>query len=60
MKKIFFIFAMMLMSVVSALAEESSEEFSLNEYKATYSGAHFTITGDECDVSAANMDLEQD
>lgn len=49
MKKIFFIFAMMLMSVVSALAEESSEEFSLNEYKATYSGAHFTITGDECD-----------
>lgn len=49
MKKIFFIFAMMLMSVVSALAEESSEEFSLNENKATYSGAHFTITGDKAD-----------
>ena len=45
MKKIFFIFAMMLMSVVSVWAEESSESFNMNEMKLSYSGDHFEISG---------------
>ena len=45
MKKIFFIFAMMLMSVVSVWAEESSESFLMNENKLSYSGDHFEISG---------------
>ena len=45
MKKIFFIFAMMLMSVVSVWAEESSESFYMNENKLSYSGDHFEISG---------------
>ena len=45
MKKIFFIFAMMLMSVVSVWAEELSEYFCMNENKLSYSGDHFEISG---------------
>ena len=47
MKKIFFIFAMMLMSVVSALAEESSEYFYMDEIELSYFGDHFDILGDK-------------
>ncbi len=58
MKKIFFIFAMMLMSVVSALAEESSVEYYLkdlkdlkksddNYYVAGYIGSRIIVEG-EC------------
>lgn len=51
MKKIFFIFAMMLMSVVSALAEESYEEFYMTGCVLTYHGEHnhFTVSGDDND-----------
>jgi len=49
MKKIFFIFAMMLMSVVSALAEESYEEFYMTDWKQTYHDNHFTVSGDKYD-----------
>lgn len=49
MKKIFFIFAMMLMSVVSALAEESYEEFSMTDWDQIYHDEHITVSGDECD-----------
>lgn len=51
MKKIFFIFAMMLMSVVSALAEESYEEFYMTDKKLTYHDEHnhFTVSGDKND-----------
>ncbi len=51
MKKIFFIFAMMLMSVVSALAEESYEEFPMTDWKLTYHDEHnhFTVSGDDND-----------
>ena len=49
MKKIFFIFAMMLMSVVSALAEESYEEFYMTDWEQTYHDEHnhFTVSGDD-------------
>ena len=54
MKKIFFIFAMMLMSVVSALAEESSVEYDLKEsynkgYVAGYIGSRIIVEGEEGD-----------
>ena len=51
MKKIFFIFAMMLMSVVSALAEESYEEFSMTDWEQIYHDDHnhFTVSGDDYD-----------
>ncbi len=51
MKKIFFIFAMMLMSVVSALAEESYEEFPMTDLELTYHDEHnhFTVSGDKND-----------
>ena len=51
MKKIFFIFAMMLMSVVSALAEESYEEFPMTDEELTYHDDHnhFTVSGDKND-----------
>lgn len=54
MKKIFFIFAMMLMSVVSALAEESSVEYDLKEsynngYVADYSGSRIIVEGEDGD-----------
>lgn len=47
MKKIFFIFAMMLMSVVSVWAEELSEYFFMDENGLIYSGDHFDISGDK-------------
>lgn len=49
MKKIFFIFAMMLMSVVSALAEESYEEFPMTDWEQTYHDEHITVSGDDND-----------
>ena len=54
MKKIFFIFAMMLMSVVSALAEESSVEYDLkesynNDYVADYPGSRIIVEGEDGD-----------
>lgn len=49
MKKIFFIFAMMLMSVVSALAEESYEEFPMTDWVQTYHDEHITVSGDDYD-----------
>lgn len=54
MKKIFFIFAMMLMSVVSALAEESSVEYDLKEsynkgYVAGYIGSRIIVEGEDGD-----------
>ena len=54
MKKIFFIFAMMLMSVVSALAEESSVEYDLKEsynkgYVAGYIGSRIIVEGESGD-----------
>ena len=57
MKKIFFIFAMMLMSVVSALAEESSVEYDLkdlkksynNYYVAGYIGSRIIVEGESGD-----------
>lgn len=46
MKKIFFIFAMLLMSVVSVWAEELSETISMTTRNQTiYTGSHFTIEG---------------
>lgn len=46
MKKIFFIFAMLLMSVVSVWAEELSETISMTtRNKTIYTGSHFTIEG---------------
>jgi len=47
MKKIFFIFAMLLMSVVSVWAEELSEYFYMDESGLSYSGDHFDISGDK-------------
>lgn len=54
MKKIFFIFAMMLMSVVSALAEESSVEYDLtesynNDCVADYPGSRIIVEGEDGD-----------
>ena len=54
MKKIFFIFAMMLMSVVSALAEESSVEYDLTDlssrgYVAGYIGSRIIVEGENGD-----------
>ena len=51
MKKIFFIFAMMLMSVVSALAEESYEEIPMTGWEQIYHDEHnhFTVSGDDND-----------
>lgn len=54
MKKIFFIFAMMLMSVVSALAEESSVEYDLTDlssrgYVAGYIGSRIIVEGEDGD-----------
>lgn len=47
MKKIFFIFAMLLMSVVSVWAEELSETITITtKNKKTYTGDHFTISGE--------------
>lgn len=46
MKKIFFIFTMLLMSVVSVWAEELSETIIMTENgKNIYTGTHFTIEG---------------
>jgi len=46
MKKIFFIFTMLLMSVVSVWAEELSETITITtKNKYTYTGDHFTIEG---------------
>lgn len=46
MKKIFFIFTMLLMSVVSVWAEELSETITITtKNKNTYTGDHFTIKG---------------
>ena len=54
MKKIYFVFAMLLMSITSALAEESSnefthEEFFLTDCEITCYGNDFTVYGEECD-----------
>ena len=48
MKKIFFVFAMLFMTVISALAEESTETFYTST-GTTYSDGHFTIEGTYCD-----------
>lgn len=45
MKKIFFIFAMLLMSVVSVWAEDSSGKINLNKGTSSYDTGHFTISG---------------
>lgn len=55
MKKIFFIFAMMLMSVVSALAEESSVEYDLTDLSSHgyvaggYIGSRIIVEGEDGD-----------
>ena len=50
MKKIFFIFAMMFMSLVSALAQESSESFNFEEdTELSYSRVHFDVKGTAVD-----------
>ena len=53
MKKIYFVFAMLLMSITSALAEESSNELTPEEFfltcKITCYGNDFTVYGEECD-----------
>ena len=49
MRKVFFIFAMLLTSVVSVMAEESFEEFFRLYTNNSYTGAHFTITADGFD-----------
>ena len=55
MKKIFFIFAMMLMSVVSALAEESSVEYDLTDLSSRgyvaggYIGSRIIVEGEDGD-----------
>lgn len=48
MKKIFFVFAMLFMTVISALAEESSQTF-YTKTGTTYGYGHFTIEGTDCD-----------
>lgn len=60
MKKIFFIFAMMLMSVVSALAEESSVEYDLTDlssrgYVAGYIGSRIIVEGEYGDDSGLSL-----
>ena len=50
MKKIFFVFAMLFMTVISALAEESTETF-LTFTGTTYGDGHFTIEGTGSDES---------
>lgn len=50
MKKIFFVFAMLFMTVISALAEESTETF-LTFTGTTYGDGHFTIEGTGFDDS---------
>ena len=64
MKKIFFIFAMMLMSVVSALAEESSVEYDLTDlsspgYVAGYIGSRIIVEGESGD-DVYGLDLSDD
>lgn len=55
MKKIFYIFAMMLMSVVSALAEESSVEYDLTDLSSRgyvaggYIGSRIIVEGEDGD-----------
>lgn len=61
MKKIFFIFAMMLMSVVSALAEESSVEYDLTDlsshgYVAGYIGSRIIVVGEDGDYGLSLSD----
>ena len=48
MKKIFFVFAMLFMTVISALAEESTQTF-YTKTGTTYDEGHFTIEGTDCD-----------
>lgn len=48
MKKIFFVFAMLFMTVISALAEESPQTF-YTKTGTTYGDGHFTIEGTDCD-----------
>ena len=62
MKKIFFIFTMLLMSITSVLAEELSETFFVVEeyddgedYPCFYK-EHFTISGQKVDGSGLNID----
>lgn len=60
MKKIFFIFAMMLMSVVSALAEESSVEYDLTDlssrgYVAGYIGSRIIVEGEYGDAGGLSL-----
>ena len=50
MKKIFFVFAMLFMTIISALAEESTETF-LTFTGTTYGDGHFTIEGTGFDDS---------
>ena len=50
MKKIFFIFAMLFMTVISALAEESSENFYFEgNDNLSYEGTHFNVVCDDRD-----------
>jgi hypothetical protein len=46
MKKIFFIFTMLLMSVVSVWAEELNEDLFMDGYTSSYDLDHFTISGE--------------
>ena len=50
MKKIFFVFAMLFMTVISALAEESTQTF-YTKTGTTYDEGHFTIEGTGFDDS---------
>lgn len=58
MKKIFFIFAMLLMSVVSVMAEELSETFNLATEAPNhiYDGSHFTVQGGYWDTWGLYID----
>lgn len=58
MKKIFFIFAMSLMSVVSVWAEESKEEISTPKKMLNFSGEHFEVSGTEYYNNAGSYSLK--
>lgn len=66
MKKILFVLSMLLMSMTSALAEESKETFSLiydgddgnTWFDFSLNGEHFTVSGESMDEDGAYIDNE--
>ena len=61
MKKIFFIFAMMFVSLVSALAQESPEFLYFDdETELSYSGVHFDVEGTEAQEEGWGLYIDTD